>query len=942
MTRPILGVAGTSRGTHSSTRQVRRIAGAVLLLTLTAGGRPLEAVLSTGSASTRQTSADDFAPFVEPGFPFITTTLDARVSAAAVSTNNVTVRCVALVLGDSTYACFDPDLLRMSLGWEGSFVSMNTMAQISYQEPGNKNNAVPTTAGVPIFGNGIYPGWEGATPSFVDPRAPGPNPREVGRGPLDESLGLWRGVYVSGNRAVLAYRVRDAEILEQPGVVRAGSAKGIVRTFEVGPHTETLTLAIAEVPGGASSREENGFLFLDSAGAGRTTGVGVAGAPTGARLTVHGGRHVALSVPASRQSATFSVVVWRGPAEQRARFGELVAKPAPLADFRGGTPRHWPDTVETRGVVSPDTAAYVVDDLSLPLTNPWRRNVRVAGVDFLPDGRAVTVTFDGDVWIVSGIDRGLEKLRWTRYASGLYQPLSVQVVGGEIYVFGHEGIVRLRDLNRDGEADFYENFSNGAHQTIESREFALDMVKKPGGGFYLAKGGALDNGPQSSEAVKPGWRHGSRHAGSILEVSADGRRVTTVATGLREPFIGVDPLSGLVTASDQQGNFVPSTPIYAVRAGGYYGVPVTAHRDPIPPTDPAAVWMPHPLDPSGAGQVWSRSGKMGMGRGGLIHLSYGNATPFRVYLDSSSATMQGAVIPLRSGLKVPVLKAAEHPLDGQLYLAGFRVWGSTIKAVSGLSRLRYTGAPSPIPSVVRGGTQGVYLRFDSPLHPSTVTDLRRFSARRWNYVRTERYGSGNFLRSGEPGREQLSVTAARLSADRRGLLLLIPDMQPIMQMEVQYSVRDARGRTLANTAYLTMNQVAELPMSSLGFGALAWRPLLRDTKASAAPTAVKATVAAGRALYTTSGCVGCHSIDGTVAGRIGPSFRNLWQAKRSFKDGTQGVADAAYIRRSLYQPAAQIVAGFPEGMPSFAGMLDESQVQSLILYIQTLRSTGRN
>lgn len=253
-----------------------------------------------------------------------------------------------------------------------------------------------------------------AAPTFRDPRPAGPNPDEVGRGPLAERDGVWRGVYVVGNRAVLSYRVRDAEIYEQPGVVHAGAAKGIVRSFMVGPHADALTLAVAEVPRGATARDEGGLLFLDSSGVGSVTGIGVATPPVGARLSVHEGRHVAFALPPSDQSSRFTVVIWRGAADQRGALAALVAQPAPMAEFRAGTARHWKDTVQTVGRISTDTGSYVADELTLPLANPWRRNVRVAGLDFFPDGRAATVTFDGDVWIVSGIDRGLRVLRWTR------------------------------------------------------------------------------------------------------------------------------------------------------------------------------------------------------------------------------------------------------------------------------------------------------------------------------------------------------------------------------------------------------------------------------------------------------------------------------------------------------------------------------------------------
>ena len=55
---------------------------------------------------------------------------------------------------------------------------------------------------------------------------------------------------------------------------------------------------------------------------------------------------------------------------------------------------------------------------------------------------------------------------------------------------------------------------------------------------------------------------------------------------------------------------------------------------------------------------------------------------------------------------------------------------------------------------------------------------------------------------------------------------------------------------------------------------------------------------------------------------------------------TEIVVDEAYLRESILQPTAKIAAGFEKGeyaMPSYAGVLSEAQVESLILFIKTLR-----
>src|SRR5262249_7553657 len=65
--------------------------------------------------------------------------------------------------------------------------------------------------------------------------------------------------------------------------------------------------------------------------------------------------------------------------------------------------KHWEQSVRTESVVSRGKDAFVVDRVLLPSANPWKRNLRFAYLAFFKDGRAAAVTFDGDVWIISGL-----------------------------------------------------------------------------------------------------------------------------------------------------------------------------------------------------------------------------------------------------------------------------------------------------------------------------------------------------------------------------------------------------------------------------------------------------------------------------------------------------------------------------------------------------------
>lgn len=632
------------------------------------------------------------------------------------------------------------------------------------------------------------------------------------------------------------------------------------------------------------------------------------------------------------------MVVWRGPVARDTVFDAMLDAPVEMARHDRGGPRYWNETVETTGVVSPDTAAYVVDRLTLPLDNPWRRNVRVADVGFFADGeRAAVVTFEGDVWVVGGIDSGLERLVWRRYASGLYEPMGIEVVGDEIYVHSRQGIVRLEDIDGNGEADFYETFSDLTIQSIESREFPLGFAAKPGGGFYLSRGGALDMGPQTAAAIMPGFRAGSPHSGSILEVSADGRTLAPYATGLREPFIGVHPTRGTVSASDQQGNFVPATPVYIAARGGYHGVPATAHRDDVPAETPPVVWIPHEVDPSGSGHVWVTDERM-FGGDALIHLSYGRPGAFRVFVDSTArATQQGAVVPLLDDFSAPLLNGAVGPRDGNLYVTGFQIWGTRATELSIFARVRRTAEPSPVPVTVRAGLQGVVLRFDHPLDPASATDVARYDVQRWNYQRTEEYGSGHFMLDGSPGQERLAVAGAHLSSDQQSLLLVIPGMREVMQMQVGYTLAGADLDTIEGAAYLTVHEVDELDLASEGFADVDWRADLEGALEVIAGEAPPSSAERGEDLYRRIGCVACHSTDGTTEGKLGPTFRGLYSSQRTFADGTKRVADEEYLREAILEPSKQIVDGYDEGMPAYLGVLDDTELESLIEYIRSIR-----
>jgi len=55
------------------------------------------------------------------------------------------------------------------------------------------------------------------------------------------------------------------------------------------------------------------------------------------------------------------------------------------------------------------------------------------------------------------------------------------------------------------------------------------------------------------------------------------------------------------------------------------------------------------------------------------------------------------------------------------------------------------------------------------------------------------------------------------------------------------------------------------------------------------------------------------------------------------KDGTTLVADENYIRESIVDPQAKIVAGYDPVMPTYKGKLKDNEITAIIEFIKTLK-----
>ncbi len=820
-----------------------------------------------------------YTAFADPTFPFFGLSADA--SHGKKPRSNWVPRGVLVRLSDGFWALYDVDLVRLAAVWRGAFPRGVTIAQHSYQntkkKAGGGQKAVPRIDGSVLHASGMSPGIHAGkiTSQHRDPRDPGPDEDELGRGPVDfQRFGRWRGVEARGDEAVIITESAGGTIREVIRPLRQGN--GFSRTLRFSALKEEVFIVLGE---GLSTRAEGDCRILSSKGQS--------------------------FVSIGPGSGTGSVIFGKG---------ELIPGEATRDKVR------WSKKVITAGVPGENgRGPYVRDRIALPLKNSSRRPVRPTSLAFFADGRAAVSTVDGDVWIVSGLDHALSAVSWRRFTCGLHEPYSVAIRDGEVFTFDRSGLKRLKDFNGDGEADFHEWFCHDFWQSAETRDFPHDMALRPDGGFYLVKGGQQND-------------HLSRHSGRVLSVSRNGESVEVFSSGHRNAFLGIDPDTGDLFACDQQGHWVPATPVQKLQRGGYYGFKRAApHGVDEPGIELPLTWLPHRVAQSAVDIVAGADERLGGLAGSLVCVDYFRPGLLKVY-------GRGAGLRLGSAFPFPLLKGAINPLDGNLYLVGFQIWGTASGDLAGFGRLRRdVTVVDDTPRDVMVGRQGILLHFGHKIDVEMRGDISRYHLQSWNYRRSSGYGSGHFRNDGSAGQDPVGIAGIHVSADAHILFLHVPVMPEADQMQMVYSGPEGREQAL----YLNPRAQAGLDLAAQGLEGL---DLPKEAKAvrqtGVTEPSGPASVARGQAISISYGCIACHSTDGSTEGKTGPSWAALHGSRREFIDGKSAVADDAYLRESILDPAARVLKGYnPKdvGMPSYRGILNDQDIESAVMYIKSLK-----
>jgi hypothetical protein len=706
---------------------------------------------------------------------------------------NVVLRGLTIKLDHDTTVCYDLDTLAVAAVWTGGFLDLSKT-----NHENSKGAMAPQVPWPEWFTNINTPGWADKDGKFEDPR-----PGKLG--PLPHVK--YRGHYLFGGKVILKYEVNGREVLEMPGAEKHGEQIALSRTFVIAPADKAATLLIATGKGKGVGMDIANSHFA-AAGIKQNNGTWVQSVVVGfpkakTRAEYEDGR-LPFKIAASKEATTFKVLCAVGTfIDVGAALIDAAEKskaPANLARFLSGGPKRWGDPLETKGTLAKDDgkSPYVEDTLTLPFDNPFKSWMRTAALDFFSDGRLAVSTLSGDVWIVSGIDKELQALKWTRFATGLYEPLGLKIVKDQVYVLGRDRITRLHDLNGDGEADFYESFWADGNVAPSFHAFSFDLQTDKAGNFYFVKSG------RRVEKERTGH-------GALIKVSPDGQKSEVVATGFRHPNgMGIGPGDEIVV-SDNQGEWIPSSKVSLVKPGGFYGYPRVG--DPTPKTyDAPLFWLPMSVDNSSGGQCWATSDKWGPLSGKLLHTSYGTCELMYCMTQKVEGTWNAAVVEFPFVFKSGIMRARVNPADGQVYVVGLRGWQTRAVDVGCVERVRYTGVKACLVTNVTVSKNRIALDFSEPIDEASAMGPKDKAIKvdQWNYIWSRNYGSPHMAPS-EPTKAAHDVVPLKgLGFPNKGktlYLMLENELQPVHQLRIRLDLRAADGTQVRQTVYLTINGV---------------------------------------------------------------------------------------------------------------------------------------
>jgi len=558
--------------------------------------------------------------------------------------------------------------------------------------------------------------------------------------------------------------------------------------------------------------------------------------------------------------------------------------------------------------------AMTVTDLSVPgLT------IKAGGIDFLSDGTMVVSSWteDGSIYFIKNYSGKPEDMKVSLFASGLAEPLGIEVVNDRIFICQKQELTELIDHDKDGKCDEYRCVSNIWDVSTNFHEFTFGPIYHEGK-LLVALAIAINPGGATTKPQQ-------KNRGTCIAVDPETGKFEIVAAGLRTPN-GINITSkGEILINDNQGDWLPSSKMVHIRQDGFYHHKYTpqhswADRKPHHPV----VWQPqNEIGNSPSEPIEIPTGIM---KGQILHGDIHHGGLKRVFMEEINGALQGALFRHAQKIRGGVNRLAWGP-DGNLYvgIAGHKGnWGYEER--DGLVRVSYDKAYPFEMLAVRAKSNGLEIEFTEPIADKQGWDPNYYAIDTFRYQPTIKYGGPKLDKA------KLTPESISVSEDRKRVFLKLPNLKPnhIIHIELDTRLQSESSKPIyAGEVWYNMNNI---PADNPG----------RESAKPADAIAIekKAEIKESRiAVIHKSYCASCHSIDGKKL--VGPSFKGLFGKKQIvIKDGKKAerIVDEDYIRRGIINPSAEYPEGYQPIMPqTLHESLTKSDIDELVKWIKSLK-----
>lgn len=439
-----------------------------------------------------------------------------------------------------------------------------------------------------------------------------------------------------------------------------------------------------------------------------------------------------------------------------------------------------------------------------------------SGLAFLPDGRLAVATRRGEIWLLKNWDT--ENPDFTRFASGLHEPLGLAWYDGSFYTTQRTEVTRLTDRNKDGRADAYQTVASWP-LTANYHEYCYGPEMLPDGDMLIT----LNVGWEGKGVSKSPWR------GWMMQINPEGE-MAPYAAGMRSPAGFGFNAAGDIFYAENQGDWVGSGRMTHLEKGDFAGHPASLnwadepgsplelsadqiHNDygtmyraaqEVPSLKLPAVWFPHSIMGISTSDIVSiPEGAFGPFSGQMLVGDQGQSKIMRVFLEKIDGEYQGACLPFREGFASGILRMEWAPDQSLMVGMTSRGWASTGPEPFGLQRMSWTGETPFELLKMEAQADGFLLTFTEEVDPQTALNPKSYEMQRFTYRYRAQYGS--------PVTDlgDCQITDVKLQEGNRAVRLTVKGLTPgyIHELRLPGLLSKDQQSVLHPLAYYTLNRI---------------------------------------------------------------------------------------------------------------------------------------